>query len=166
MKKRLMAMLCACATVLCLATPTYAANSEYPGSASDTQSCLVSAEVGSSYSVSIPAALTLAKSGATTTYTGTYNVGVKGNIAADKKVTLKPNAASFTMTDTTDGTNTATASVAQTKTNWMNTISNASTDSVIGDTSYATISGTVSVDLPVAGSYSGTMTFAYSITDI
>jgi len=125
-----------------------------------TAECTVSATVNSSYTVSLPATVTLSKN--EDKYEGTYTAGVKGNILSTQKVTIVPDE-SFTLTGTDSGA-TATATVTQEKTTWTKT--GGSGNLAIGSSSYSNTSGKVEVELSTADSYSGHFDFTFELGDI
>lgn len=121
--------------------------------------------------VKIPASITLQRS-QYTTFSATYNVGIKGVLPDSKTISVYPNGTSgvgpndgclFTMT----GTNTSTAIQAeavQTKTYWANQsvidgLSDSSEYSVIDHANFVNVSGTITTNVTVADEYSGTLGF-------
>lgn len=129
--------------------------------------CVVRALVASSYCVACPSDFLLAKdtyseSSTYGKYVGSYTVGCKGNIMDTQKVTIIPDSA-FAM-QTADGSQTATAEVTQEIKNWKNTVSDAS-DILIASDEYVSAAGTVVVDLPKAGEYSGQLKFTFCLEE-
>ena len=129
--------------------------------------CVVRALVASSYCVACPSDFRLAKDTNNTSstygkYVGSYTVGCKGNIMDTQKVTIIPDSA-FSM-QTVDGSQTATAEVIQETKNWKNTVSDGS-DVLIASDEYVPATGTVVVDLPKAGEYSGQLKFTFCLED-
>ncbi len=158
MKKKILGILLAGA-VLMSSIPVMAA--EY--SADGNSSVTVTAELGSTYTVTVPSTLSLTYNSTSTKYEGSYTVGAKGNITPSKKVVIAPHASSFTMTGS--GTSTAaTAAVTQAVTEWVKSSPSAG-QIAIGSDTFATTTGDVAVTLTVADSYSGTMQIDFSLTD-
>lgn len=149
-----------------LSTPinAYAIDDPQVFTSDGTATMEINAEVTNSWTVQMPAILVLTKKGAGSyTYEGTYNVGAKGVISNSKKVTITPTS-TFTMTGTNTN-NEVTATVTQPKTNFMNTISDASTDVQIGSTDFATTEGKVSVDFNKVDDYTGNVGFTFALAD-
>lgn len=141
--------------ILCSGMPVHAATTDV--SAPGTSDCTVTATMDSSYTVQLPLDIALEKQG-DGSYTGTYNVGVKGNIAGDKKVSVTP-AASFTMTGATTS-ETVTAAVNQQYKTFVRTVTEAGTQKECNDSAYTTTDGSVTVDaINQADTYSGTLVF-------
>lgn len=84
--KRSLGMIAMAVLMLVQAVPVSA--EEY--STEGTADCEVSCRVASTYTVSIPAAVSLAYSTETGTARGTYKVGVKGELLLDQMVVVKP----------------------------------------------------------------------------
>lgn len=144
-----------------LSTPVLAANGTSQEKTGDgTADCTVNAVVESSYSVTLPATLTLTKQ-TDTQYTCEYTVGAKGNITQKQYVSIEPGS-SFTLTGATNG-QTSTASVSQAKTKWTGKAVVPEGEIAIGTDSYTTSTGTVSATLTQADNYSGKFTFTYSL---
>ena len=120
----------------------------------ETGTMKVSAKRVSSYSVTIPSTLSL-----TTTdkqnFTGTYTVGVKGDVAANDTVYLRPQNTSFEMIGKADSNNKSTASVTQTKTEWSG--------SEIDNSSFTETTGDVEVEITHADEYEGNLVFDYGL---
>jgi hypothetical protein len=152
------------AAVMCSSVlPVCAADTTYNDTTSRTGTTTVTVTVTSTYSVSIPATLELStNSDVTDGYKGTYSVGAKGNIAANKYVTITP-ASTFTMTGQNNDQLTASASTSQAVTKWTG-YSTADTDSTaIGTSDYVTKDGTVTVVLPYADDYKGSLQFTFQL---
>lgn len=133
--------------------------------ADGSSSMTVDADVTSAWTVKIPAVLALSQSkSGSYTYTGEYEVAAKGVISNTKAVTIVP-VPEFTMTLTDDGSTIATASVTQTKTKFVNTVSDTNTQVAITANDYATTTGTVSVDFRKVGTYTGNAGFTFSLQD-
>ncbi len=141
--------------------PCFAANGTSQTASSDgSSSCVVSAVVQSSYSVSLPAILTLTLNNTTGRYEGTYTAGAKGNIASNQYVSIIPDS-SFTMTGALNG-EVATANVSQSVTKWGKSAGIG--QMVIGKTGYELCSGEIDVVLPSqADDYSGSFSFTYRL---
>ena len=163
--KNIIAGMCLSVLVIPMLTPNVYAAGEQVFTADGTAAMEINADVTSSWTVQIPAILTLSqKSAGSYTYEGTYNVGAKGVIANTKKVTITPTS-SFTMTGTSTG-NTATATVTQAKTNFMNTVNDGATDVQIGLADFTTTEGKISVDFNKVDDYSGNAGFTFALTDL
>ena len=132
----------------------------------DTQGMTVTANVTSTYSVQIPAALTLTAEGAgSNTFSGTYTVGARGYILNSQYVEISP-ADEFNMVaDHVAGEGMAT--VTQEVTRWTNSVAGLGDEyMVIGGDTVTTTEGSVSVVLKAPDSYTGTLTFAYGLRDL
>ncbi len=156
-KNKILALLASVALILGTSLPVQAAtyaNGDTAGSIT------VTANVESSYSISLPAtlALTLQADG---TYSNTYTVGVKANINNNEYVTVTP-AASFTMTGTTDAGHTSTAAVTQAIQTWRNSVSDAETQSTVVGNAYTDQTGTITASFTAIDSYSGTLNFTFA----
>ncbi len=143
----------------------YSITSEFAADGQTT--CIVRAMVASSYCVACPSDFSLAKdtnAGSSTygKYVGSYTVSCKGNILGSQRVTINPDPA-FVMR-TADGSKTSNAAVTQEVRNWKNTVSDAS-DVQIDEEEYVPAAGTVVVDLPKAGEYSGQLKFTFCLED-
>ncbi len=158
MKKKLLSLLLT-TMVMTSALPVMAA--EY--SADGNQSVTVTAELGSTYTVSVPTAVSLTYNSVQDKYTGTYTVGAKGNIATNKKVVIAPHANSFNLTGTSSSTVVA-ASVSQTKTDFV-AGTPAANELAIGTTDFTTTTGSIVAPITVADSYSGNMQIDFSLQD-
>jgi len=159
MKKKLLTTLVIVATLVINAMPVMAAEYTADGSAS----CLVTAEIGSTYRVSVPATLDLAYDEDSTKYEGTYQLGAKGNIAGNKKVSVAPASNTLTMTGASTGEE-VTASITQEITEFVLENPTAG-QTVIGSDDYAYASGEVSVALEQADVYQGNLVFNFSLQD-
>ena len=152
------------ASVLFASIPAYAANGSTQTANTDgSLNCAVSAVVSSTYSVSLPATLTLSYNDSTHKYENTYTVGAKGNIRANQYVSIVPDN-SFIMTGSVVGA-TATATVTQSVTQWSGTTPTVG-QLAIGTTGYTETTGSVEVELTQADNYSGSFTFTYSLSTI
>ena len=113
--------------------------------------------VVSTYSVSLPAEITLVDDG--DSYTGSYTVGVNGSIKYYEVVEVIPSS-SVNIIGKTTGT-VATATISQEVTNWSNV---AVTDgAVIGTDDYVPVNGCVTVDLTQADEYEGEFEFSFKL---
>lgn len=117
----------------------------------DTSSASVSLEVPSTFSVLIPKTITITGNPGT----GSYTVGVKGDIGSDKKVVVTP-ASTVTMSQASKTDIMAT--VAQTKTEW--------TYDEINTSTYSETTGTLTTPSASAGIWTGTMTFTVSLVNV
>ena len=153
------------AAVMTLSMPVCAANTEYNNA--ENGSVPVSVTVDSTYTVSLPAGLTLQREGSTNNFTGTVTVGVKANLTDSEKVTVTP-ANTFVMTNNSVGNVTANASATQKCQNWFNQTEpftyteGSSTSQKANKDNFENVNCNISVELPVAGSYTGTLNFTFS----
>ena len=114
------------------------------------QSTTVTYRQDSTFTVSIPKTITLDSS-----KTATYNVNVKGDIAGDDIIVVKPDK-TVTMSDS-NGKSDVTATITQQKTDF--TMSDLKANSGEGNSTTGTVSAT---DL-TAGSWTGTLNFDISL---
>lgn len=158
MKKRILtAMLLAAAMLNCI--PVSA--KEY--TADGTGDCRVSAVVGSSYTVQVPAVLELRYDSASGKYEGSYTVAAKGSILPSQSVTIRPTAGSFAMKGSLTG-ETCQASVTQEVTEWVHPGRQAgSGEQHISAEEYTQASGKVSAGLTEPDTYTGEFTFAFAL---
>lgn len=163
-KRKTVALLTAVSVMMLTSLPVIA--SEYAADGDAT--CAVSAIVGSTYSVTVPAAAVLENtSGAT--YEGDYEVSARGNITNNQKINIVPEA-SFVMTGTTTGA-TATANVTQEVQHFVN--SAVKTSTYAEDSSYIALNanhatpvvttGSITVELTQADSYNGNLKFTFNV---
>ena len=128
-----------------------------------SHSMFVKASVASTYTVQIPATLNLSREGNTYIYSGEYEIGVKGMITDDKKVTVMPQTNSITFIGTS--TNTAvTSNVSQTVTDFVN-IQVENYQKTIGFDTYATTKGKISATFDKVDNYQANVSFAFGISD-
>lgn len=166
MKKRLTAIVITFVTLICRVVPAFAGTYTEDGTAQTE----VTAELSSSYSVIVPAAISLSDPDKDSVYTADYTVGAKGNINVLKKVTITPTAGTFTMTG--NNGKSVTASVTQNITEWVNTTPGSGqkkiTDVEASGTyqDYSITTGSVSATITLAGSYSGNIDFSFALGDI
>ena len=161
--KKILLSIVAAASMLLAGIPAYAENATSQTATTDgSLNCTVSAVVSSTYSVSLPATLTLSYNDGTGKYENTYTVGAKGNILPTQYVSIVP-AESFIMTGSTVGA-TATAAITQAITQWSGTTPGAG-QIAIGTSDYTTSTGTVAVTLSRADNYSGTFAFTYRLNN-
>lgn len=158
MKKRILAaMLLAAAMMGCI--PVSA--EEY--AADGTGDCRVSAVVGSSYTVQVPAVLELCYDNASGKYEGSYTVAAKGSILPGQSVTIRPTAGSFLMKGSQTG-ETCRASVTQDATEWVHPGRQAGAgERHISAEEYTRAAGRVSAGLTVPDTYTGEFTFAFAL---
>lgn len=152
------------AMVVALSMPVSAANQEFENGTSGTVP--VTAEIASTYTVSLPASLTLQRDGSTNNFTGTVTVGVKANLTDSEKVTVTPNG-TFEMQNSSVSGVKATASATQKCQNWFNQTDftyteGTSTSQKANKDNFENVNCNISVELPVAGSYTGTLKFTFS----
>ena len=118
----------------------------------------------STYTVQLPLDIALTKQ-VDDSYKGTYSVGVKGNIAGNKKVSVTP-ATLFQMTGATTS-ETVTANVTQNINDFVRTVTSESTQKECNNTAYTTTDGEVKVNaITQADSYSGTLVFTIAFSDL
>lgn len=123
-------------------------------------SITVTANVTSSYSITLPATLELILQD-DGSWANDYTVGVKANITGAESVTVTPDA-TFEMIGATDSVNNrATAGVTQEKTVWKNTPS-AANEIAVNGSDYSNTTGRVSVNFPAIDSYTGTLNFTFA----
>lgn len=160
MRKRILtAMLLMAAMISCL--PVSA--KEY--TADGTGDCRVSAVVGSTYSVQVPAVLELRYDSASGKYEGNYTVAAMGSILPGQSVTVQPTSGSFTMTGSRTG-EACQAAVTQEVTEWVHPSRQAGTGKQhISAEEYTEASGKVSAVLTVPDTYTGEFTFAFALGD-
>lgn len=160
MRKRILtAMLLMATMISCL--PVSA--KEY--TADGTGDCRVSAVVGSSYSVQVPAVLELRYNSVSGKYEGSYTVAAKGSILPGQSVTIQPTAGSFTMTGSRTG-ETCQAAVTQEITEWIHPSKQAGAGKQhISAEEYTEAGGKVSAGLTVSDTYTGEFTFAFALGD-
>ena len=120
----------------------------------------VTCEIESGYTVKLPAAIALAKNtvgnNVDNNYAAGYTVSVQGNIASDKYVNVQPTDVSNFVLSDTSGARTVTPNV------FANGVSWSATD--LGDGSSEVVKGSmIEADIPYAGSYSGTLSYAFGI---
>lgn len=177
-KKGITAILLAAAAVLTFAVPAMA--EEY--STDGTAECSVTARVVSTYTVSIPAAVSLDYEKESGTLSGSYRIGVKGNLLPDQMVQVVPIQLKETLAAGTGGeyyqgvlTGEKTkkllpVTVTQQVTRWIPT----GTEPSWGEERFTRISGSdfvyvdgsiVSDKLEEADTYSGTLVFAFGLED-
>lgn len=164
MKKKILASLSIAAAMVATTMPAMAANSE--GDVTETkeitedvakEACEVYAELGSSFTVTIPKKITL--SGADKT--GSYSVSCTGDIAGDEWVSVVPDA-SFAMKQT--GKKDVTASVTQAVNRFRG---DNYTGSLLADGSEAKMAdgatGSISAADLSAGAWKGTFNFVIAL---
>lgn len=125
-------------------------------------SILVTAEVGSTYSITLPATLALSKNEETGKYEGEYAVGVKANLTGNEAVTITPNS---TVALTNEGGDSVDGAVLQSVNTWRLTAS--LENEITSDyTQFVETTGKVSADLQKSGTYSGSLNFTFAkVTD-
>ena len=152
------------AAVFAMSAPlvVFAADNTY-GTGDSSGTISVTADVVSSYSITLPAsvALELQNDG---TYSKNYTVGVKANIQNSETVKVTPTP-KFDVFETNHGDNVQTSgSVTQTATAWRNSPSEGQLQARA--TEYVTTTGTITIDLNNIegfGHYYGTATFTFGI---
>ena len=125
-------------------------------------SCVVTATLQSTYTVSLPAALALSYDTGEEVYKGSFSYGVKGNIAMDKKISISA-PASFNLTGTASG-DTVSAAVSLPFKEWSNDAEE-DENAQINATSFVLKTGTVTADITQADSYSGNFSFTFGMAD-
>lgn len=177
-KKGITAILLAAAAVLTFAVPAMA--EEY--STDGTAECSVTARVVSTYTVSIPAAVALDYDKESGTLSGSYRIGVKGDLLPDQMVQVVPIQLKETLAAGTGGeyyqgvlTGEKTkkllpVTVTQQVTRWIPT----GTEPSWGEERFTRLFGSdfvyvdgsiVSDKLEEADTYSGTLVFAFGLED-
>lgn len=169
MKKRIYSLIIMAALCISIfgSIPAAATTVDVSDTTEHTSSVTVSAIVGSSYSVSIPADFALTKQNEAVSYNdtdymyyGTYTVGAKGNIPVGDVITITPSALVLTDEDGA-GSNDVPVTIVQAKTTW--TRAELMEAGVIKNT-YTTTTGYTYANFVFAGSYSGSLTFTYQLT--
>lgn len=118
----------------------------------------ITAVVGSTYSVTLPATLDLTYNDDTGKYEGTYTVGVKANLTDSENVTVIPSST----TTLSDGKgNNVDASVVQAVDTWKLTASEAN-EIASNYQIFVETTGMVSATITKAGSYTGDLQFTFS----
>ena len=126
-------------------------------------SITVTAVVGSTYEISLPATLTLTYDNDAVTnslgynYSAEYTVGVKANLTNAEKVTVTP-AATFTMTN---GSVSPTGNTTQTKTSWVNSAT-LPAEIAADRTQFVETTGKLTIQLDAAGTYNGSVAFTFA----
>jgi hypothetical protein len=164
MKKKLVTLFTATILAMSLASPVMAAeDTSYTDSQPHTQSMTVTASLGSSYSVAIPAALELAYNESGSNYQGTYQVGAKGDILETSYVEIKPETSSFDLARVDSGSTKVSASVSQSKTKWYGSADKQGSELLISNDDYVYTNGTVTAALTENGLYSGNVSFTFGL---
>lgn len=178
MKNRIMTALLTAA--LLLQGGMTAAAQEY--TTDGTAECKVSCQVGSTYTVSIPASVELAYSAETGTASGTFRVGVKGELLLDQMVQVEPTCLSVELSRGTGGNflngkltgETTGASLPVTvnlsKTRWYPVGTTPLFDMgeyvEISPTEYVYATGTVTTwEVDAADTYTGTLVFTFGVEE-
>ena len=126
-------------------------------SANETAQTSVYAEVGSTFTVTIPKKITLSGE----TKSGAYNVTCTGDIAGTEFISVTP-AASFDMTQ--KGKADVTATVTQETTKFR--ADNYTTELIAGEAKMATgATGSITADGITSGSWNGTFNFAIALNE-
>lgn len=143
-----------------MVVPVSAENGTY--SEDGTASCVVTATLQSTYTVSLPAALGLAYDSGDERYEGSFSYGVKGNIAMDKKVSVTA-PASFNLTGAASAEN-VTAALSLPFTAWSND-PESGVNALISPAEFNLKTGTVTANITRADSYSGNFSFTFGMED-
>lgn len=152
------------ATALVVAPSTSVFASTYADTDS-SGSMQVTATLEDTYTVELPATLSLKqKAKGSYTYENTYDVGCKGLIDDTKKVVVHPDSHSYTMTGQNTGT-TATGSVTQEKTDFVNSVIEAD-DVKIGLDDFSNSTGKVSITFKEKDNYAGIIGFTFGVKDL
>ncbi len=159
-KKRAIAIIMAAVTCFTLAMPALAEDQVFTDDGSATVP--VTCEIESSYKVSLPAAVALAKNicaepGVKNNYAAGYTVAVTGNIDSDKYVNVLPDTSEFTLVDAA-GKRPVTPEVYVNKTSW----SAEDLDAVEVD-EYVKSGSMIEASIPKAGKYSGRIAYSFSL---
>ena len=148
-----MAAVCALPT-FAYTNSTESVNETQNISANETAQTSVYAEVGSTFTVTIPKKITLSGE----TKSGTYNVTCTGDIAGTEFISVTP-AASFDMTQ--KGKADVTATVTQETTKFR--ADNYTTELIAGEAKMAT--GSITANGITSGSWNGTFNFAIALNE-
>ncbi|HAG69823.1 MAG TPA: hypothetical protein DCL38_07610 [Lachnospiraceae bacterium] len=159
-KKGMAGLVLCCVLAAGGAIPVHADNNNY--SEDGTASCVVTATLQSTYTVSLPAALALSYDSEDERYEGSFSYGVKGNIAMDKKVSVTA-PASFDLTGAASG-DAVTAAITLPFTAWSND-EESSTNALISASAFNLKTGSVSADITQADAYSGNFSFTFGMED-
>lgn len=166
MKKNITAIFLSALLIICTTCPVYATTYTDDG----TATTLVTAEIPSSFSIVLPATVSLTDPDEDSEYTGSYTIGARGNLNITKKIVCSPTADTFTMTG--NGGGNVTASIEQNDYEWVNASPGqhqkriTDTESSGTYSGFSTISGDISATITDAGVYSGNMEFTFYLTDI
>ena len=152
MKKRILATVVVIAVLATTVIGSVISVSAAEHSTDGSAACTVKATVKSAYTVSLPATLNLTE-GSGNSFSGTYTVGIKGNIDDSHYVEITP-----------VSNKTETATVAQNATKWKRLTG--SGYEVIGTNDFAQTTGSVAVTLTQADTYSGDMEFTFGLKSI
>lgn len=128
-----------------------------------TASCVVTATLESSYTVSLPAAIALSYDAGSGEYRGSFSYGVKGNIAADKGVRIVA-PGSFSLTGEASGESVS-AGLTLPFTVWSNE-EESGVNAQISTSSYVMKEGSVSAAITRADRYSGNFSFTFGLDDV
>lgn len=121
-------------------------------------SILVTAEVGSTYTISLPATLALSYNETSGKYEGDYTVSVKANLTEGESVSVTPTT-SFTLSETGGGSEEG--SVTQTVNTWK--LNASAANEIASDyQNFVETKGKVSANLTKAGTYNGTLDFTFA----
>ena len=167
MRKKLSAVLLTLCMTMMSVSMVFAGTYDTDG----TANALVTAEVGSSYSIVLPATINLTDPDSDDVYTGDYEIGAQGNLNVAKKIACAPTSSTFTMTG--NNHQSVTATVTQSKVEWVNITSPASNQkeiTLVRDSGelkdYSVITGSISATIRHAGAYSGNMEFTFGLEDL
>ncbi len=161
-KKSLLAISMAAVTMLSATMPAFAADQIF--TEDGTANVPVTCEIESSYKVSLPATIALAKNevadeGAKSNYAAGFKIGVTGNIDSDKFVNVLPDTTDFVMKDTS-GKRSTTPAVYANKVSW----SAADLDAVDDDV-YVETGTMVEATIPKAGKYNGKIAYTFQLSE-
>lgn len=165
MKKKFVTSILTLALTLAMCVPCLANTYSEDGSAS----CTVTATVASTYTVSIPATLSLADADGDNVFTGEYTVGCKGNIAAQEAVLVIP-VESFDM-QAQGSSDKVTATVSQPIYSFTGSAGPLEVTKQIalgetGKTSFVETTGTVSCTITQAEEYTGNLRFDFALKSV
>lgn len=162
MRKRILGLVSVIMALCLFVTPAYAQEITDANLTAGTTTATVpvKAKILSSFTVSLPAELTLAKQDGSTNWTAGGDVKVKGDIVVGSSVTVSPST-SLTLTNSISS-KTTTGTVSQTETVWTQTLldSKASSGNFTYDgTEYYAVPLSIVVPSLTAGDWTGTITF-------
>ncbi len=128
------------------------------------RTCTVTAHIGSTYYISLPASVSLTYNKNTDKYEATYIVGVKGSIGDNQYVSIVPDSRFYLKKS--GSSTTYVANISQNVTKWKNTKIN-SDEMAIKTDSFAETTGKITVELPKnPADYQGAFVFRYRVNTL